>query len=174
MHRVVRFTNLRPYGRALSPLCCSPTRVQKRHLSQQIAHHDFEMAQHPFSKIEELHDNRAQFDTKDKIHTLKHNNREIKVKVPYYLSDLEPYMTAEPKNHNVLFLIGKKTDAVEFEEQDLDAVSDQDDVLLVAKKNSESISSPPPTPLPPISQALNLSPPNYPTTIPFHPSDKFH
>lgn len=50
----------------------------------------------------------SSFDTKDKIHTLKHNNREIKVKVPYYLSDLEPVITAEPKSHNVLFMIGKK------------------------------------------------------------------
>jgi hypothetical protein len=41
------------------------------------------------NRIEEIHDTPARFETKDKIHTLKHNNRDIKVKVaihePAYL-----------------------------------------------------------------------------------------
>jgi hypothetical protein len=57
-----------------------------------------------FSKVEEIISPPQQ----DKIHTIKHNNKEVQVKIPYYLSSFEPYMTAEPKDHNVLFVLGKK------------------------------------------------------------------
>jgi hypothetical protein len=51
----------------------------------QITHHDFDesMATQNFNKIEEIHDNPTHFETKNKILTLKHNNREVKVKVSY-------------------------------------------------------------------------------------------
>ncbi len=59
--------------------------------------------------IEEEQQEQQQVAQKEgKVQTVMLGNKEIHVKIPYYLSNFEPSLTAETKEANVVFLVGKK------------------------------------------------------------------